>query len=598
MHAAFEILGLNTDADERTVKRAYAKCIKEFRPDSHPVEFARVREAYENALEYIRNRAYWADYEEDDALDHDHDSLDALSQVDSIVDSGLEDDSKAIPAYRRVAENEQKIEQNATLLADEYISETLEIPPYQRQYSAKLTEAELFKLIDAKELNQESQSVDDIHFEESEPEPANHQLTQTLPQAINQMMFELGQFELPQQELGALNCFNLQLKQLGQMYLDARMDYEDALAQWLVFSEQPPLQLFIAASQHFGWNADHLNNIHQHYGASGRLLRLQELAEAYEEILQATQHYYGPQPPTVLSRLRGKTRNDFLSLNNQHARWVEQCNHADLESLQHYFEEHKEKRFQVYAVDLIFAVIIAAVSWAIFTISSGYETYGKILVSAAVAATGLLSVLLCVGVRAMDLYLTEKTKGFFSTIYRKIKQFNIAVWLAILVCLTIGTTIIVNTYPNSIFGSIVIVINAMIYISIPIRIFYRFAFRMERPIMGALRVVVDAIEQAEDIAKSQHKSWQIFIRLVLYICLPFLIAEKCLSGLWHRLKLKKKVRSKASGLAIMIGVWVLLGGLYATYQYSQQQKALENQRVLKQQLEYKNNDYSQNILHN
>lgn len=48
----------------------------------------------------------------------------------------------------------------------------------------------------------------------------------------------------------------------------------------------------------------------------------------------------------------------------------------------------------------------------------------------------------------------------------------------------------------------------------------------------------------------------------------------------------------------MIGVWVLLGGLYATYQYSQQQKALENQRVLKQQLEYKNNDYSQNILHN
>ena len=39
------LLGLNDDADERTVKRQYAKLLKVTRPDEDPEAFQRLREA-------------------------------------------------------------------------------------------------------------------------------------------------------------------------------------------------------------------------------------------------------------------------------------------------------------------------------------------------------------------------------------------------------------------------------------------------------------------------------------------------------------------------------------------------------------------------
>ena len=58
------LLGLNDDADERTVKRQYAKLLKVTRPDEDPEAFQRLREAYERALDWSRNRA-----DEDDEFD-------------------------------------------------------------------------------------------------------------------------------------------------------------------------------------------------------------------------------------------------------------------------------------------------------------------------------------------------------------------------------------------------------------------------------------------------------------------------------------------------------------------------------------------------
>ncbi|MFK3798508.1 J domain-containing protein [Pseudomonas sp. NPDC088444] len=50
------VLGLEDDADERTVKRQYAKLLKVTRPDDDPEAFQRLREAYERALDWARNR--------------------------------------------------------------------------------------------------------------------------------------------------------------------------------------------------------------------------------------------------------------------------------------------------------------------------------------------------------------------------------------------------------------------------------------------------------------------------------------------------------------------------------------------------------------
>ncbi|WP_336292261.1 hypothetical protein [Cronobacter dublinensis] len=61
-----EILGLEAGADERAVKRAYAKQLKTCRPDEDPQGFQTLRDAYEEALEYARAR--WGDDEPTHAM--------------------------------------------------------------------------------------------------------------------------------------------------------------------------------------------------------------------------------------------------------------------------------------------------------------------------------------------------------------------------------------------------------------------------------------------------------------------------------------------------------------------------------------------------
>ncbi|ELY2496204.1 hypothetical protein SMB59_001654 [Cronobacter muytjensii] len=62
-----DILGLEPGADERAIKRAYAKQLKTCRPDEDPEGFQQLRDAYEQALEYARER--WDDEPTDDVTD-------------------------------------------------------------------------------------------------------------------------------------------------------------------------------------------------------------------------------------------------------------------------------------------------------------------------------------------------------------------------------------------------------------------------------------------------------------------------------------------------------------------------------------------------
>ena len=52
--SCWEVLGLRSDADTRSIKRQYAVLLKQHRPDEDPVGFQRLREAYEHALERAR----------------------------------------------------------------------------------------------------------------------------------------------------------------------------------------------------------------------------------------------------------------------------------------------------------------------------------------------------------------------------------------------------------------------------------------------------------------------------------------------------------------------------------------------------------------
>lgn len=63
MHGAFEHLGIAADADERTIKRAYAAKLKTTRPDEDPEGFQRLHEAYQAALDWVRSGPHdeWGD---------------------------------------------------------------------------------------------------------------------------------------------------------------------------------------------------------------------------------------------------------------------------------------------------------------------------------------------------------------------------------------------------------------------------------------------------------------------------------------------------------------------------------------------------------
>lgn len=64
---AFDALGLADDADERDIKRAYAKRLKLTRPDEDPAGFQRLHDAYKAALDHARDRAWRVDEDTHDA---------------------------------------------------------------------------------------------------------------------------------------------------------------------------------------------------------------------------------------------------------------------------------------------------------------------------------------------------------------------------------------------------------------------------------------------------------------------------------------------------------------------------------------------------
>lgn len=62
--SCWTLLGLPVTADTRTIKRHYAKLLKQTRPDEDPQGFQRLREAYEQALAH-------KDWEQDPPLETD-----------------------------------------------------------------------------------------------------------------------------------------------------------------------------------------------------------------------------------------------------------------------------------------------------------------------------------------------------------------------------------------------------------------------------------------------------------------------------------------------------------------------------------------------
>ncbi len=99
-HAALE---LEPDADERAIKRAYARRLRSTRPDEDPAAFQQLHEAYQAALAWAQYRAQWDDQGDGDdghagGEDSAGDAIDvATGQVETQHDPVREVDSGMAP---------------------------------------------------------------------------------------------------------------------------------------------------------------------------------------------------------------------------------------------------------------------------------------------------------------------------------------------------------------------------------------------------------------------------------------------------------------------------------------------------------------------
>jgi hypothetical protein len=103
MHWALSHLGLDENADERAVKRAYAALLRRHRPDEDPAGFQRLNEAYQAALAWVEHRSTWAaadaSFEDDDLEEDIDDDLDDEDETSDRHDPF--DPTRASRSWRR-----------------------------------------------------------------------------------------------------------------------------------------------------------------------------------------------------------------------------------------------------------------------------------------------------------------------------------------------------------------------------------------------------------------------------------------------------------------------------------------------------------------
>lgn len=98
----FRILGVGGDATEADIKRAYARLLKQHRPDTDPAGFQRLHEAYSQCLAHARYRAEYGD--EDDGSEADEaDALlvaEAAAEAPSMMEAGRASDALPVVVAR------------------------------------------------------------------------------------------------------------------------------------------------------------------------------------------------------------------------------------------------------------------------------------------------------------------------------------------------------------------------------------------------------------------------------------------------------------------------------------------------------------------
>jgi len=98
------VLGVDSSADETTLRRAYTRLVRRFKPEQFPEQFRRVREAYDRALETMQQRQFWAEIEQSE--EKESDSATVEESVAAVVEASAESPVEKSPSHHKPTQQE------------------------------------------------------------------------------------------------------------------------------------------------------------------------------------------------------------------------------------------------------------------------------------------------------------------------------------------------------------------------------------------------------------------------------------------------------------------------------------------------------------
>lgn len=78
-HNAYDILGIDRNADTRTIKKAYAKLVKQYHPEENPEEWKRIHDAYESAIKNASEKRQYERYDKTSEETYDQTQIPHMS---------------------------------------------------------------------------------------------------------------------------------------------------------------------------------------------------------------------------------------------------------------------------------------------------------------------------------------------------------------------------------------------------------------------------------------------------------------------------------------------------------------------------------------
>ena len=346
---AFQTLQISADSEERDIKRAYAKLIKQFRPETHPVDFARIREAYEAALIDAKWRQQWQfeeAYEADDA--HTFITQNESPENAAIAESIIE------PAAPEI--NDLKAD-SEPLAQEESAPFHLQMTLNAEDFAAFIAEPTVYVESQSNELQA---SAEEVAFAEITPQPAKQNIA-------DDYFTKLNFYAETSDEKSAETLTEHLIDALANTTLDEKSALEDNLLSWYLNAEAPLLLAFIWLNNTFGWTNNSVS-MSQNYGDwhANRIARIHELAIIYENALNAGDIDFAQTHNVTQKSARKKwllTTDELLQESPSRMRWQDLCAFNGYEKLSHYFKKVELNHWQFVWADAIFGALFAGFAW-------------------------------------------------------------------------------------------------------------------------------------------------------------------------------------------------------------------------------------------